>query len=178
MPPLENAIDFPRFSWNNQSPNHYLMINSSAQEQKMRSRFTVAAVLMVALVLTQIGCNSGKTKPVSTDGYTTTSSGLQYKVEKEGTGRSPIAWDTVVVHYEGKLLDGRVFDSSYERKQPSMFRLSKVIKGWTEGVQLMKEGAIYHFIIPPELAYGDQSAGSLITPNSTLAFKIELLEVK
>lgn len=143
----------------------------------MRSRFVVAAFIMVALVLTQTGCNSGKVKPVSTEGYTTTPSGLQYKVEKEGTGRSPIAWDTVVVHYEGRLLDGRVFDSSYERKEPSSFRLSKVIKGWTEGVQLMKEGAVYHFIIPPELAYGDQSAGSLITPNSTLKFRIELLKV-
>ena len=129
------------------------------------------------LVLFQTGCND-KIKPVSTEGYTTTPSGLQYKVEMEGTGKKPIAWDLVEVRYEGKLLDGTVFDSSYERKKTITFRLSKVIEGWTEGVQLMKEGAIYHFIIPPELAYGDKSAGSLITPNSTLKFKIELIDVK
>ncbi|MBN1686027.1 MAG: FKBP-type peptidyl-prolyl cis-trans isomerase [Spirochaetales bacterium] len=143
----------------------------------MKFRLNVAAIVVLAFFLTQTGCRSGKVEPVSTEGYSATPSGLQYKVEKEGAGRSPIAWDTVTVHYEGKLMDGRVFDSSYDRKEPSTFRLSKVIKGWTEGVQLMKEGAIYHFIIPPELAYGDQSAGSLIAPNSTLKFKVELLKV-
>ena len=141
----------------------------------MRSRYFVAAFTAITLLMTA-GC-SDKVEPVSTEGYTTLPSGLKYKVEKEGTGKSPIAWDTVIVHYEGKLLDGRVFDSSYERKKPTTLRLSRVIEGWTEGVQMMKEGAIYHFIIPPELAYGDSSAGSLITPNSTLKFKIELIKV-
>ena len=144
----------------------------------MSSRLAVAIFVIFTLVLVQTGCESDKVEPVSTEGYTTTPSGLQYKVEKEGTGKRPIAWDTVEVHYEGKLLDGRVFDSSYERKETTTFRLSRVIKGWTEGVQLMKEGAIYHFIIPPELAYEDKSVGSLITPNSTLKFKVELIDVK
>jgi len=138
--------------------------------------WAVVAAIILGLVLVISGC-SDKVEPVSTEGYTTLPSGLQYKIEQEGTGKSPIAWDTIVVHYEGKLMDGRVFDSSYERDKPTTLRLSRVIEGWTEGVQMMKEGAIYHFIIPPELAYGDQSAGSLITPNSTLKFKIELIKV-
>ncbi len=143
----------------------------------MNRKHMAGLFAIFTLVLFQTGCND-EIKPVSTEGYTTTPSGLQYKVEKEGTGKKPIAWDLVEVRYEGKLLDGTVFDSSYERKKTITFRLSKVIDGWTEGVQLMKEGAIYHFIIPPELAYGDKSAGSLITPNSTLKFKIELIDVK
>ncbi len=136
----------------------------------------VLAVYTLPLLLMIAGC-SDEVVPVSTDGYTTLPSGLRYKVEKEGTGKSPIAWDTIIVHYEGKLMDGRVFDSTYEEGKPTTLRLSRVIEGWTEGVQLMKEGAIYHFIIPPELAYGDSSAGPLITPNSTLKFKIELIKV-
>ena len=143
----------------------------------MKYRLAAAAVVLLIIGLVQTGCKSKETEPVSTEGFTTTTSGLQYKVEKEGTGASPIAWDTVVVHYEGRLLDGRIFDSSYERKEPSAFRLSQVIKGWTEGVQLMKEGAVYYFIVPSELGYGDKQAGSLIEPNSTLWFKIELLKV-
>ena len=142
----------------------------------MSYRYIASALIICSLVLALAGCGE-KVKPVSTEGYTTLPSGLKYKVEKEGTGRRPIEWDTVIVNYEGKLLDGRVFDSSYETKKPLTLRLSKVIKGWTEGVQMMKEGAIYEFIIPPDLAYGDEAAGPLITPNSTLYFKIELLKV-
>ncbi len=144
----------------------------------MKSRLIITVFTVFTLILVQTGCKSGDSGPVSTEGYKTTPSGLQYKVQKEGTGKSPGAYDTVEVNYEGRLLDGRVFDSSYENKQPITFRLSRVIKGWTEGLQLMKEGAIYYFIIPPELAYGDSSAGPLITPNSTLWFKVELIDVK
>lgn len=142
------------------------------------SRKILAGLFVIPfLIAIQTGCKE-KIVPVSTEGYTTTQSGLQYKVEREGTGNQPIEWDLVEVHYEGKLMDGRIFESSYERKKSLTFGLSKVIEGWTEGILLMKEGAIYHFIIPPELAYGDKSAGSLITPNSTLAFKIELIDIK
>ncbi len=113
------------------------------------------------------------------DGVMTTESGLQYKVLEEGTGKSPKAEDTVTVHYEGTLLDGTVFDSSYERNTEATFPLNRVISGWTEGLQLMKEGATYRFYIPSELAYGmNNPPGSKIGPNETLIFKVELLEVK
>lgn len=112
------------------------------------------------------------------EGVQVTESGLQYKVLEEGSGTSPESSDRVKVNYEGTLLDGTVFDSSYERGEPITFPLNKVIPGWTEGVQLMKEGAKYKFFIPGELAYGDRPPrGGQIGPNETLIFEVELLEV-
>lgn len=110
-------------------------------------------------------------------GVTTTGSGLQYEVLAEGSGRRPKAGDTVRCHYEGRLLDGTVFDSSYKRGEPADFGLGQVIAGWTEGLQLMAEGAKYRFTIPYLLAYGEQGAGSSIPPYSTLVFDVELLKV-
>lgn len=106
-----------------------------------------------------------------------TESGLQYVVEKEGTGESPAATDEVTVHYTGKLLDGTVFDSSVSRGEPATFPLNRVIPGWTEGVQLMKEGAKYTFFIPSDLAYGPQGVPNAIPPHSTLIFDVELIKV-
>ena len=107
----------------------------------------------------------------------TTASGLQYVVEKEGTGAQPTAEDEVTVHYTGKLLNGQVFDSSFNRGEPATFPLNRVIPGWTEGVQLMKEGAKYTFFIPSDLAYGPQGVPGAIPPHSTLIFDVELIKV-
>lgn len=107
----------------------------------------------------------------------TTASGLQYVVEKEGTGAQPTATDQVTVHYTGRLLSGEVFDSSVKRGQPATFPLNQVIPGWTEGVQLMKEGARYTFFIPSDLAYGAQGIPNAIPPHSTLIFDVELIKV-
>ena len=110
-------------------------------------------------------------------GVMTTASGLQYSVEKEGTGAKPSATDRVKVHYTGKLLDGKVFDSSVERGQPAEFGVSEVIKGWTEALQLMPVGSKWKLYIPSDLAYGDRGAGADIKPGSTLVFDVELLDI-
>jgi FKBP-type peptidyl-prolyl cis-trans isomerase len=107
----------------------------------------------------------------------TTPSGLKYEVVKEGSGKKPGPTDTVTVHYAGWLTDGTPFDSSYSRGDTTSFGLNRVIKGWTEGVQLMGEGAVYKFVIPGELAYGPRGSPPKIGPNATLVFQIELVKV-
>lgn len=112
-------------------------------------------------------------------GVVTTASGLQYEVLTQGTGSvSPKASDTVTVHYKGTTIDGKEFDSSYSHGAPVSFPLNHVIKGWTEGVQLMTQGAKYRFYIPAELAYGEQSPTHTIPPNSALIFDVELIKIK
>ena len=115
--------------------------------------------------------NAGK------EGVVTTKSGLQYKVISEGTGRQPLAKDTVMCHYEGFLIDGTVFDSSVQRGEPATFPLQQVIAGWTEGLQLMKEGGKYRFFIPYRLGYGEGGAGASIPPYATLIFDVELIKI-
>ena len=104
-------------------------------------------------------------------------SGLQYEVIIEGTGIKPLASNKVTCHYHGTLIDGTVFDSSVKRGQPATFPLNMVIKGWTEGLQLMAVGSKWRFFIPPQLAYGERQTGAHIGPNSTLIFEVELLSV-
>lgn len=112
------------------------------------------------------------------EGVVVLPSGLQYQVLREGNGNKPSATDQVECHYEGTLINGQVFDSSYKRGQTATFGLNQVIKGWTEGLQLMQEGAKYRFFIPYHLAYGAQGAGQNIPPYATLIFDVELVKVK
>lgn len=112
------------------------------------------------------------------DGVKTTASGLQYKVVKEGNGPTPKDTDTVVTNYRGTLIDGTEFDSSYKRNEPASFPVNRVIKGWTEALQLMKVGSKYQLFIPASLAYGERGAGRDIGPNATLIFDVELLSIK
>lgn len=111
------------------------------------------------------------------EGVVTLPSGLQYQVLREGNGKKPKATDQVRCHYEGTLINGTVFDSSYKRGEPAVFGLNQVISGWTEGVQLMQEGAKYRFFIPYNLAYGERGAGQQIPPFAALIFDVELIEV-
>ena len=111
------------------------------------------------------------------DGVTTLPSGLQYEIIKEGTGAKPGELNKVTCHYHGTLIDGTVFDSSVKRGEPASFPLNMVIKGWTEGLQLMGTGSKWRFFIPPHLGYGDRQVGPSIGPNSTLIFEVELLGI-
>jgi len=117
---------------------------------------------------------ANKAKP----GVVALPSGLQYKIEKVGTGPKPTAADTVVCNYRGTFIDGKEFDSSYKRGQPATFPVSGVIKGWTEALQLMPVGSKWQLYIPPDLAYGPKGAGGVIGPNQTLVFDVELLSIK
>jgi len=108
----------------------------------------------------------------------TTASGLQYEIMKEGTGAKPLATDTVIVHYHGTTIEGKVFDSSVDRKEPAKFPVNQVIPGWTEALQLMPVGSKWKLVIPSALAYGERGAGADIKPNAVLVFEVELLEIK
>ena len=116
---------------------------------------------------------ANKQKP----GITELPSGLQYEVMTEGSGAKPTAFNTVTCHYHGTLIDGTIFDSSVQRGKPASFPLNQVIKGWTEGVQLMPTGSKWRFFIPPNLGYGERGAGGVIGPNCTLIFEVELLGI-
>ena len=118
------------------------------------------------------------TENAKKENVVTLPSGLQYEVLREGNGRKPDATDKVECHYEGTLINGQVFDSSYQRGETATFGLNQVIKGWTEGLQLMQEGAKYRFFIPYNLAYGEQGVGQSIPPFATLIFDVELIKVK
>ncbi len=143
----------------------------------MRSIITVAlvALLPVSAVVAQ---TTGTPAAPAAPAPVTTKSGLVIQTLKEGTGTAPKATDTVKVHYRGTFIDGKEFDSSYKRGEPTEFPLNRVIPCWTEGVQLMKPGGKARLTCPPAIAYGDRGAGGVIPPNSTLNFEIELISVK
>jgi FKBP-type peptidyl-prolyl cis-trans isomerase len=153
----------------------------------LRSRFLVVLAGVVAVSFA--GCSKPENAsapaeqaetaaaPATAGQVMTTASGLQYEVLASGTGKSPTATDKVTVHYRGTLTDGTEFDSSYKRGQPAVFPVNRVIPGWTEALQLMKEGDKWRLTIPPQLAYGERGAGRLIPPNSTLVFEVELIKV-
>jgi len=156
-------------------------MKSSTLRRLLCTAFGAALLLAPVSVMAESPLEKGEkflAENKSKEGVKTTSSGLQYKVLKEGSGKSPSSSDTVVCHYRGTLLDGTEFDSSYKRNEPAEFPLNRVIPGWTEGVQLMKEGSKYQFFIPSKLAYGSTGAGGVIGPDETLIFEVELIKIK
>jgi FKBP-type peptidyl-prolyl cis-trans isomerase FkpA len=138
---------------------------------------TVAAALLVLCSMAAFAQTAATTAAIMDSAAVTTASGLVYLSLHEGTGNSPAATDVVRVHYKGTFPDGKEFDSSYKRGQPTEFPLNRVIKCWTEGVQRMKVGGKAKLICPPAIAYGAQGAGGVIPPNATLNFEIELLAI-
>ncbi len=141
------------------------------QEDKQRAAAAEAGKVAKAAGESFLADNAKK------EGIVVLPSGLQYQVLKEGNGKKPSSTDQVKCHYEGTLIDGTIFDSSYQRNEPATFGLNQVIAGWTEGVQLMSEGAKYRFFIPYNLAYGERGAGAQIPPFAALVFDVELLKV-
>lgn len=145
----------------------------------------LAVSLCSAAVRAEEGADSGATSPdilylqenAKTEGIIIRPSGLQIRIITRGTGDLPELTSTVMVHYEGRLVDGTIFDSSYERGQPTKFGINNVIKGWTEALILMQVGSIWEIAIPADIGYGDDGAGEAIPPGATLIFKVELLSV-
>lgn len=159
---------------------------TALSEEEMRQAMQELQKKMVALQQQQIQQLAEKNEKEGKDflaanrqkeGVKTTMSGLQYKVISKGTGKKPGPDDKVTVHYRGRLLDGTEFDSSYRRNKPATFPVGGVIPGWTEALQLMKEGAKWQLYIPADLAYGEKGAGPMIGPNATLIFDVELISV-
>lgn len=149
------------------------LVQAFFQEQEEKQRAAAAEAGKVA----KVAGESFLAENAKKEGVVVLPSGLQYQVLKEGNGKKPSATDQVKCHYEGTLIDGTIFDSSYQRNEPATFGLNQVIAGWTEGVQLMSEGAKYRFFIPYNLAYGERGAGAQIPPFAALVFDVELLKV-
>lgn len=149
------------------------LVQAFFQEQEEKQRAAAAEAGKVA----KAAGESFLAENAKKEGIVVLPSGLQYQVLKEGNGKKPSANDQVKCHYEGTLIDGTIFDSSYQRNEPATFGLNQVIAGWTEGVQLMSEGAKYRFFIPYNLAYGERGAGAQIPPFAALVFDVELLKV-
>lgn len=150
---------------------------SMEEAQKTINEYLMELEAKASKAAKEVGAKFLAENKASNPNVKETASGLQYVVVKEGEGAQPTAEDEVTVHYTGKLIDGTVFDSSVNRGEPATFPLNRVIPGWTEGVQLMKEGAKYEFFIPSDLAYGPQGVPNAIPPHSTLIFEVELIKV-
>ncbi|HEX8310262.1 MAG TPA: FKBP-type peptidyl-prolyl cis-trans isomerase [Chthoniobacteraceae bacterium] len=156
------------------------------QTKTLRKLGTMAAAAVLALATTTMNAQDSAAtgekflkENAAKEGVKTLPSGLQYQVLREGTGKSPKATDTVETHYRGTLINGTEFDSSYKRNESAEFPVNRVIKGWTEALQLMKEGAKWKLFVPSDLAYGPRGTpGGPIGPNETLIFEVELLKVK
>lgn len=153
----------------------------------MKLRFAISFALCVAVVAaishTAVSAEPGKTDKDAPTKFTTTESGLKYRILRKATGKKPQATDTVTVHYRGWLpvdegKKPKYFDSSYKRNAPTTFPLNRVIKGWTEGLQLVNEGGMIELEIPSKLGYGARGAGNAIPPNATLRFLVELIKIK
>ncbi|MEP3836435.1 MAG: FKBP-type peptidyl-prolyl cis-trans isomerase [Algibacter sp.] len=170
--------------FNNVSDSSNILLDEAKAQQVVRAYFQKKQQADAAKLKEEAENNKFEGEKFLADnakkeGVVTTESGLQYIVLKEGTGATPTTSSKVKVHYHGTLIDGTVFDSSVDRGEPTEFGVTQVIKGWTEGLQLMKEGAKYKFFIPSDIAYGaNPRPGGPIKANSTLIFDVELLEVK
>lgn len=160
----------------------------------MNKKYILIYMLLLPLIIAGCGNNKSTKKTSGISNVTnaksqpnllaspskiiTMPSGLKYQILRKGTGKTPKATDKVTVNYRGAFVDGREFDSSYKRGKPATFPVNGVIKGWTQALQMMKEGSKWHLIIPPDLAYGPMGSPPVIPPNSTLYFDIELLKVQ
>ncbi len=152
------------------------MSNATAAKRGIGLGPWVASIAIMVAIMVWLA-NYGTEIFRKYDNMQTTESGLMYEVLNDADGEKPIATDTVLVHYEGKLQDGTVFDSSYARGEPVPFPLDAVVPGFSEGIQLMPKGSKFHFVFPPHLGYGAQGAGGVIPPNATLDFVVELLDI-
>ncbi|UOO82962.1 FKBP-type peptidyl-prolyl cis-trans isomerase [Uruburuella testudinis] len=169
---LETMLDGKEAKLSEQQAQEVMMTFLAEQQQKAQTKMVEDAKTNLEKGEAFLKENAAK------EGVKTTASGLQYQVKTEGTGAQPKATDVVTVEYEGRLIDGTVFDSSKQHgNEPVVFPLNQVIPGWTEGLQLMKEGGEYTFFVPAKLAYDDRAMGDKIGPNSTLVFDIKLLKV-
>ena len=168
---VKDVISGTPLKVNNAEAQSLVQVFFKEQEDKQRAAAAEAGKVAKAAGESFLADNAKK------EGVVVLPSGLQYQVLKEGNGKKPSATDQVKCHYEGTLIDGTIFDSSYQRNEPATFGLNQVIAGWTEGVQLMSEGAKYRFFIPYNLAYGERGAGAQIPPFAALVFDVELLKV-
>ena len=168
---VKDVISGTALKVNNAEAQSLVQAFFQEQEEKQRAAAAEAGKVAKAAGESFLAENAKK------EGIVVLPSGLQYQVLKEGNGKKPSATDQVKCHYEGTLIDGTIFDSSYQRNEPATFGLNQVIAGWTEGVQLMSEGAKYRFFIPYNLAYGERGAGAQIPPFAALVFDVELLKV-
>ena len=170
---LQTVLDGKEPKMNDQQAQEVMMAFLAEQQQKAQAKMEADAKTNLEKGQAFLKENAAK------EGVKTTPSGLQYKVKTEGTGAKPKATDVVSVEYEGRLIDGTVFDSSKQHGgKPVTFPLDQVIKGWSEGLQLMKEGAEYTLFVPSEMAYGPQAPSEKIGPNSTLVFDVKLLSIE